>query len=76
MCNGLVTGDGDQFVDVVDGASAAEVVAGLGETLEHWTYGFGTGEALNEFISDVTHFEAGEHEGVGLTGDRAAWSLA
>ena len=72
----MVTGDGDQFVNVVDGASAAEVVAGFGKALEHRTHGFGTGETLDEFVSDVTHFEAGKHEGVGLTGDRAAWSLA
>ena len=76
LSNCLVTGDGDQFIHIVDGAAAGEVVAGLGEALQHGTDGFGTSQTLDELIGDVTDFEAGEHEGVGLAGDGAARSLA
>ena len=44
--------------------------------MEHGAHGFGAGQTLDEFIGDVTHFEAGEHEGVGLAGDGAAGSFA
>ena len=76
LCDSLIAGDGNQFVNVINRAATAEVVAGLGETLQHGTDGFGTGQTLDEFIGDVAHLKAGEHEGVGLAGDIAARSLA
>ena len=72
----LITCDSHQFVDIIDGTSTAEIVAGLGEALQHWTDGFGTSQTLDELVGDVADFEAGEHEGVGLAGDRATRGLA
>ena len=76
LCDSLIAGDGDQFVNVINRAAAAEVVAGLGEALQHGTDSFGTSQTLDEFVCDVADFEAGEHEGVGLAGDITAGSLA
>ena len=72
----MVASDGHQFVHIVDGASTAEVVARFGKALEHGADGFGAGETLDEFIGNVTHFEAGEHEGIGFAGDGAAGGFA
>lgn len=74
--DGLICSDGDEFVNIIDGAAAAQIVARLCKTLEDWTNSFSTCKTLNEFVSDVADFEAWEDQGVGLTSDRAVRSLA
>ena len=56
-CNGLVGSDGNHLIDVIDGASAGEVVHGTRNALEDGTDGGGVAEALHEFVADVADFE-------------------
>ena len=67
--HGLAGGDGYHVVDVFYGAAAREVVYRTGDTLEDGADGDGVAQALDELIGDVTHFEAGEYQHVGVAGN-------
>ena len=73
--HGLAGGNGYHVVDVFYGAAAGEVVYRTSDTLEDGADGDGVAQALDEFIGDVTHFEAGEYQHIGVTGNVAAGSL-
>ena len=75
VADGLVAGHDDGVDYVVDCSAAGEVVDGSSETLEDGSYGTGAGKALHEFVGDVTGFERGEDEGVGVAGNGAVRSF-
>ena len=50
-------------------AAAGEVVDRFFEALEDWAESLGAGEAFDEFVSDVSGFEIGENENVGVALD-------
>ena len=56
-------------------ASAAEVIDRRSDTLENRSYGVRAGEALNEFVADVSSLEIREDEHVCFAGNRAARSF-
>ena len=72
----LIAGDRYHFVNIIDRATAREVVYRSGHTLQDRTYGFCSGKTLHQFISDIAHFEGGEYESGGFTGYFAAGGFA
>ncbi len=50
-------------------AAAGEVVDGFFEALKDWAESLSAGEAFDEFVSDVSGFEIGENENVGVALD-------
>ncbi len=50
-------------------AAAGEVVDRFFEALEDWAESLSAGEAFDEFVSDVSGFEIGENENVGVALD-------
>ena len=67
--------DRDDADDVLGGATAREVVDGLGDALEERSVCLGLSEALNELVADVPGVEVREDEDVRLAGDSRAWGL-
>ena len=71
----LAGGDGDEVVDVVHGTSTAEVVDGSCYALEDRANGYGSPQTLYKLVADVSYFEVGVNEYVGVSGDVASRSL-
>ena len=71
----LIASDDDSLVDVFGEATAAEVVDGSCEALEHGAYSLHAAETLHEFVGDVAHLEVGEHEHVGAAAEGAVGSF-
>ena len=67
--------DGHDAVDVVGGATTRKVVHGSGYSLRHRTVRLRLREALHQLVADVARIEVGEHEHVGLAGNRRARRL-
>ena len=74
--NGLVGGNGYHFINVVDGASARQVVYGASDTLEDRTNRGSMTQALHKFIADVAHFKARHYEYISMSGHRTARGFA
>ena len=67
--------DGNHLVDVVNRASAAEVVDRTGDTLEDRTDGICISKPLNELVSDVSDLKAREYKHIRVTGNLGARCL-
>lgn len=65
----LTCRDGYHLVDVVNGATAAQVVDRTCNTLKDWTYGISIAESLNELVCDVTHLKAREYKHICVAGN-------
>src|SRR3712207_1517712 len=50
-------------------ATTTQVVDRTGYTLQNRTYGLSATQTLNELIADVTYFQAGHNQHVGLAGN-------
>jgi hypothetical protein len=61
--------DGNHLVDVVNRASAAQVVHRASDTLEDRADSVGTAKTLNELVADVANLEAWSNENVSLACD-------
>src|SRR5258708_18853544 len=60
---------------VLDRASAGDVVDGTAQTLEDRPHRGGAGQALGDLVRDVAGVEVREHEDVGLAMQRAVWTF-
>ena len=71
----LTSGDGDEVVDILDRATAREVVHRTGDTLQDRTNSSSTSQTLNQLIGDVTYLQTRHHQHVGLTSNLTTRSL-
>jgi hypothetical protein len=56
----LVAGEEDGFVNVIGRAAAREVIYRSTKSLKHWTNSSSASKTLNEFVSNISHFEVRE----------------
>ena len=65
----LAGSDQAHFVDLVGVAATGQIVDGSVQTLQDGAVSCITAQTLSDLIADVAGLDAGEDEGVGLTGD-------
>ena len=75
VSSGLAGGDEAHLVDLVGVAATGQVVDGSVQALQDGAVGSVAAQTLCDLIADVAGLDAGEDEGVGLTGDLAALAL-
>ena len=74
--DGLVASHNHGLNDIFGRAAARKVVDRSGETLHNWACSHSAGEALYEFVGDVSGLEVREYKHIGTAGYFAARSLA
>ena len=69
------SGDDSHLVDFLSIAAAAQGIDGSSQTLQDGAQSLVTAQTLCDLVADVTSFDGGEDEGVGVAGNGGAGEL-